>query len=30
MNSYVFMSDSDSDLWFSIARERNIPIVRMP
>ncbi|MBR4332952.1 MAG: DegV family protein [Clostridia bacterium] len=27
---YVFMTDSDSDLLYSIADERNIPVVRMP
>ena len=27
---YVLMSDSDSDLYFETARERNIPIVKMP
>ncbi len=27
---YVFMTDSDSDLLYSIADERHIPIVRMP
>ena len=27
---YVLMSDSDSDLPHEIAREMNIPIVRMP
>lgn len=27
---YVFMTDSDSDLPFSIADERNIPVVKMP
>lgn len=29
-NNYVFMTDSDSDLLFSIADERNIPVVKMP
>ena len=28
--NYVFMTDSDSDLLFSIADERNIPVVKMP
>ena len=28
--SYVFMTDSDSDLLYTIADERNIPVVRMP
>ena len=28
--SYVFMTDSDSDLLYSIADERKIPVVRMP
>lgn len=28
--SYVFMTDSDSDLLFSIADEKKIPVVRMP
>ncbi len=28
--SYVFMTDSDSDLLFSIADEKHIPVVRMP
>ncbi len=28
--SYVFMTDSDSDLLYSIADERRIPVVRMP
>ena len=28
--NYVFMTDSDSDLLYSIADERNIPVVRMP
>lgn len=28
--NYVLMSDSDSDLWFQLALDRNIPIVRMP
>ena len=28
--SYVLMTDSDSDLHYSIADERNIPVVRMP
>lgn len=28
--SYVFMTDSDSDLLYSIADEKNIPVVRMP
>ncbi|MBR6186879.1 MAG: DegV family protein [Clostridia bacterium] len=28
--SYVFMTDSDSDLYYKIADERNIPVVRMP
>ncbi len=27
---YVFMTDSDSDLLYSIADERHIPVVRMP
>lgn len=27
---YVFMTDSDSDLLYSIADEKNIPVVRMP
>ena len=27
---YVFMTDSDSDLLYSIADERNIPVVKMP
>ncbi|MBQ9408557.1 MAG: DegV family protein [Clostridia bacterium] len=27
---YVFMTDSDSDLLFSIADEKNIPVVKMP
>ncbi len=27
---YVFMTDSDSDLPFNIAQERNIPVVQMP
>ncbi|MDO5021744.1 MAG: DegV family protein [Eubacteriales bacterium] len=27
---YVFMTDSDSDLPFNIAKERNIPVVKMP
>lgn len=29
-NKYIIMSDSDSDLHFEIAKEKNIPIVRMP
>ncbi len=29
-NNYVFMTDSDSDLPFSFAEERNIPVVKMP
>ena len=28
--SYVFMTDSDSDLLYSIADERHIPVIRMP
>lgn len=28
--SYVFMTDSDSDLLYSIADEKHIPVVRMP
>lgn len=28
--SYVFMTDSDSDLLYSIADEKNIPVVHMP
>ena len=28
--NYVFMTDSDSDLLYSIADEKNIPVVRMP
>ena len=28
--NYILMSDSDSDLHFEIAKEKNIPIVRMP
>lgn len=28
--SYVFMTDSDSDLLYSIADEKNIPVVKMP
>ncbi len=28
--NYVFMTDSDSDLLFSIADEKHIPVVRMP
>ena len=28
--NYVFMTDSDSDLLFSIADEKNIPVVQMP
>lgn len=28
--NYVFMTDSDSDLLYSIADERNIPVVQMP
>ncbi len=28
--TYVFMTDSDSDLLYSIADERNIPVVKMP
>ena len=28
--SYVFMTDSDSDLHYSIADEKKIPVVRMP
>ncbi len=28
--SYVFMTDSDSDLYYAIADEKNIPVVRMP
>ena len=28
--TYVFMTDSDSDLHFSIADEKQIPVVRMP
>ena len=28
--SYVLMTDSDSDLLYSIADEKNIPVVRMP
>ena len=28
--SYVFMTDSDSDLLYSIADEKNIPVVQMP
>jgi len=28
--AYVFMTDSDSDLLFSIADEKNIPVVQMP
>lgn len=28
--TYVFMTDSDSDLLYSIADEKNIPVVRMP
>lgn len=27
---YIIMSDSDSDLYYEIAREKKIPIVRMP
>ncbi len=30
MQDYVFMTDSDSDLLYSIADEKNIPVVRMP
>ncbi|NLJ64962.1 MAG: DegV family protein [Christensenellaceae bacterium] len=30
VNNYVFMTDSDSDLPFSFAEERNIPVVKMP
>ncbi len=30
MQNYVFMTDSDSDLPFDIAEQRNIPVVRMP
>lgn len=29
-NNYVFMTDSDSDLLYSIADEKNIPVVKMP
>ena len=28
--TYVFMTDSDSDLLYSIADERHIPVVKMP
>ena len=28
--TYVFMTDSDSDLLYTIADERNIPVVKMP
>lgn len=28
--TYVFMTDSDSDLLYSIAEEKHIPVVRMP
>lgn len=28
--NYVFMTDSDSDLYYQIADERKIPVVRMP
>ncbi|MBQ9263970.1 MAG: DegV family protein [Clostridia bacterium] len=28
--NYIFMTDSDSDLLYSIADERNIPVVKMP
>ena len=28
--NYVFMTDSDSDLLYSIADEKNIPVVKMP
>ena len=27
---YVFMTDSDSDLLYSIADEKHIPVVKMP
>lgn len=30
LQPYVFMTDSDSDLPYQIAEERNIPVVRMP
>ena len=28
--TYVFMTDSDSDLSYSIAEEKNIPVIKMP
>ena len=30
IQDYVFMTDSDSDLHYTIADEKNIPVVRMP
>lgn len=30
VKDYVLMSDSDSDLYFETARDKNIPIVKMP
>ena len=30
MQDYVFMTDSDSDLYYTIADEKHIPVVRMP
>ena len=28
--TYVFITDSDSDLYYKIADERNIPVIKMP
>ena len=28
--NYVFMTDSDSDLYYRIADERNIQVIKMP
>ncbi len=28
--NYVFITDSDSDLYYQIADERKIPVIKMP